>query len=995
MIKHVIELSTPRAVVERPRQHCEAHREVIREETTKMLKDRVIRPSFSDFATEPVLVRKKDGPWRVCMDYRKLNSQTVVDKYPLPRIADLLRSIKDATVFTAIDLRAGYWNIPMEERSKPYTAFRGVDGLYEYEVMPFGLRNAPATFQRAMDAIFKDLIAQGCVRVYLDDILISTTNVEDNLRLVAEVLNRLRKFGLRLNLSKSYFLRRSVNYLGHTLHGGTITPQASKVEAIRKIRSPSNVSELRHLLGVLGYYRQYVPSFSHYTAKLTQLCKKGVRFVWTEEHSEAHQILINQLADSVLNLPLDSDDFVVETDASDVAAGCILSARRGDKLIPIEFASTTFKNAELRWPTREKEGYAIVWALKKLDPYLRGRTFSLYTDHQSLVHMMSAKTGKLARWTTSIAEYNFTLYHKSGSQMAHVDLLSRMVDDEAPFLPDRASYAASASSETYRLSSSTEPLSLSYILNHICPESPEAQQPLRWSECHTLDSAPTAREDYPERYCISTPPLIPADGSTSYQPNCPAANSFPNFLDILAAQRACQPQPSGSQFTIHGDNRVIFYSGKLWVPPELRNGVIAACHLVPPLKHVGRRKTVRAIKSTCNWPNLQRDVDEYLNSCLVCQRLRPRLEALQGQHLPTPPEATIFERVHVDHWGPCHWVEGSPSVLTIVDATSRWVECIVVKNQQAATTAEAFLLQWCCRYGVPSVVFTDKGSAFKQVFHEMAQLLGTTHLRCTSRHPEGNALVETFHRTLRKHLLGSHLTKTAIDLNQSVQLAAYAYRSTIHLSLGDSPAYITFGQDLRPPIEQDWRFIRTLENRDRCKLLSEIRLQQFERAHALYMLSLQKDAPRRTHHLFELGDLVLCRLDEGDRSEMARFEGARKLVPHWGMPCRVVSVLHKGKTAIVRSLLTSATREVHVQDARFISPPSCPQLRHQWMEMAKIYLERRGIPPSDTSHHLHDLWSELNRSYTTPHPTIPPAKRGRYSLQKTQSVDESAPSSSS
>lgn len=960
VIRHVIELLHERPVVERPRHHCEEHRKIIREQTEKMLQDKVIRPSFSAFATEPVLVRKKDGPWRVCMDYRKLNEQTAVDKYPLPRIADLLRTIKGATVFSAIDLRAGYWNIPMEEQSKPYTAFRGINGLYEYEVMPFGLKNAPATFQRAMDVIFKDLIVQGTLRVYLDDILISAATGEEHLRVLEEVFRRLQRFGLRVNLPKSFFLRRFVDYLGHRVGAGKLQPQERKVAAIRKIRPPRNASELRHLLGVLSYYRQYIPKFANCTAPLTHLLKKGVPFKWTEKHTKAQQDLINQLADAVLNLPLDNDNFVVETDASDFAAGCILSAQRGETLVPVEFASTTFTDTQRRWPTREKEGYAIVWGLKKLDPYLRGRTFKLYTDHQSLIHMMSAKTGKLARWTSTLAEYNFTLFHKSGISMGHVDLLSRLVQEEDPFLPDRASYHPELS---------VMPIFIEVEGNDSKRSSVVSKDSKPSNPCFTM-------ANQPEEYVISTPPLTPGLPPTT-DPPIPTLSPFPSFATILKAQQQTSPQPTGAQFSIHGPNKVIFYGGKLWIPPELRLRVIAACHLVPPLKHVGRRKTVRLIQATCNWPNLQSDVASYLHSCLICQRLRPRIEELQGQHLPVPPPTALFERVYIDHWGPCHWVNGSPSVLTILDASSRWVECLVVPNQQAKTTAEAFLLQWCCRYGVPSVVFTDKGPAFNEVFHIMANLLGSAHLRSTARHPEGNALVETFHRTLRKHILAYYMCNTTPDLNVAVQFAAYAYRSTIHLGLGDSPAFITFGQDLRPPMEQDWRFLRSSNDSYRCKVMSHIRLQQFERAHALYQFNLHRDAPRRTHHLFEVGDLVLCHLNSKDRLQMARQEGALKVVPHWGLPCRVISVLYKGKTAIVKSLLTSATREVHVQDARFISPPRCPQLRQQWMEVAAKYLQTIGEPPDSFQKHLDEFWTEIQPGSASSLSNTPPAKRSR------------------
>lgn len=903
ILSHVIELTTPRPIVIRPRRHSLDRQEVIRKEVEQMEKDGIIRPSSSAYATEPVLVRKKDGPWRVCIDYRQLNKFTKTDRYPLPRISDLLRSLRNSTVFITLDLRAGYWNIRMDPKSAEYTAFRTPAGLYEFQVMPFGLVNAPATFQRVMDFIFGDLYDKG-ILIYLDDILIHSDSLEKMFILLRTVLLRLRHFGLRLNLVKSHFLLRELLYLGHMVSANQIRPNPQKVETLSRIRPPTSPPEVRKIMGLLSYFRQYIPSFADHSHHLTKLLQKNTPFNWTENHQFALEYCLHHLASSVLALPLEDDNFVLETDASDYAAGAILSVRREGRLVPIEFASTTFKGPEIRWPTREKEGYAVFWALNKFDHYLRGRSFDVFTDHESLLHMTRATSGKLARWSCRLAEYNFTLHHKSGTQMDHVDFFSRFVADEHDLVEDRMTYL---------------------------PLTPDVKSPCLATNSEALQYDPTI---------LTTP--VP----------------FPSYAEIVQAQHSYSPSPSGKQFS--NRNGVWFYNSRLWIPPPFRSQVIAACHLVPPYRHLGHKKTQKSIQATCNWPNLHQEVANFIRSCLICQRLRPQIEHFQGQLLHQPPVSTLFEQVHIDHWGPCRWAEGNPVVLTIIDCLGRWCECVVIKSTGALETAEAFLNNWMCRYGVPNVVISDKGPAFwSDIFNRISSLLGITHLRSTVRHPEGNALVESFHRTLKKNISSIHLQNKSISFETSVQLAAYSYRSSIHLTLGDSPAFITFGIDLRPPIESDWRFLRHPEDAQRSKVFSEIRLQQIERAHAQFVLLSQLDQPGRTHDLFQVGDIVLVNLSESEITRYTRVEGDRKIAPKFSMPARVVQVLHKGKTAVVRHLGSGRTQEVHIQHARFISLPQCPILRQQWIQLAASHAESTLTNPQLRELYVLTFWGDM------------------------------------
>ncbi|EZG42961.1 putative retrotransposon nucleocapsid protein, partial [Gregarina niphandrodes] len=318
----------------------------------------------------------------------------------------------------------------MKEEDIAKTAFKTPTGLYEFLVMPFGLVNAPATFQRMVENLFGDLYWSG-VLVYLDDILIHAATLERVFELLVEVLARLKDSGLRLRLSKCSFLPNQIEYLGHTITEGQIAPQSKKVEAIDALKAPSDVKGLRQVLGMAGYYRSFIPNYAAVTQPLTKLMRKTTAYEWKEEQQRAFRQIKEQLKQAALCNDYAAEELIIETDASDYAVAGILSCRKNGRDYPIEYMSKTLTEVEIRWPTREKEAYAIVVALQKFDVYIRGRKVTIYTDHKSLEWMFQAKKGKIARWATLLQEYDLTVIHKSGIEIAHVDALSRLAKDVA------------------------------------------------------------------------------------------------------------------------------------------------------------------------------------------------------------------------------------------------------------------------------------------------------------------------------------------------------------------------------------------------------------------------------------------------------------------------------------------------------------------------------------------------------------------------------------
>ena len=347
VLEHEINTTTTRPVACGPRRYNEEQKKIMAEEVTMMLEQGVIRPSNSPYSSAVVLVRKKTGEWRFCIDFRPLNRTTIRDNHPLPRIDDLLRSVKTSKYFIALDLRAGYWQIRMRKGDINKTAFRTATGLYEFVVMPFGLVNAPATFQRLMELLLGDLHWIG-VLVYLDDILIHGESQERVLELLKEVLARLRKANLRLRLKKCSFGPSQVEYLGFVVGGGELKPIPRKTLALQALLPPTNITELRRILGMFGYYRMFIPNYATVGLPLTRLLQKDAVFKWGEEQKAAIKIWKEELTQHTLKVDL-SGDLVIDTDASDQAIGAILSVKRADGTeAPAEFASKTLTEVEQR-----------------------------------------------------------------------------------------------------------------------------------------------------------------------------------------------------------------------------------------------------------------------------------------------------------------------------------------------------------------------------------------------------------------------------------------------------------------------------------------------------------------------------------------------------------------------------------------------------------------------------------------------------------------------
>lgn len=426
---HRIDTGDARPVFIRPYRNSPTENAVVRKEVEKMIKEGIIRPSRSSWASPVVLVPKPSGEVRFCVDYRRLNACTSKDVHPLPRIEDALDDLAGSRFFSALDLRSGYWQVRMHADDIHKTAFSTQDGLYEFVVMPFGLTNAPATFQRVMNQVLGELLWKGVV-VYLDDIIIHSRTWEAHLGLLRNVLARLSVANLRVSPSKSDFGFHELLYLGHIVSGTTVKMNPEKVRAVAEQPAPRNLKGIRAFLGLTSYYRRFVPHYASIAQPLNLLLRKGEAWKWGREQDLSFRRLRDAITkEPVLAAPNFQRGFLLQTDWSSEGLGAVLSQLddEGQERV-ICYASRSLRPAERNYAAVEGECLGIVWACRLFRPYLHGRRFLLQTDQQALTSLMKAErlTGKLMRWALSLQEFSFAVRHRKGTLNANADALSRL-----------------------------------------------------------------------------------------------------------------------------------------------------------------------------------------------------------------------------------------------------------------------------------------------------------------------------------------------------------------------------------------------------------------------------------------------------------------------------------------------------------------------------------------------------------------------------------------
>src|SRR6266516_2250114 len=451
VVKHMIDTGEEKPIKQKARRLSVKEKEIEKEHIEEMLKKEIIRKLKSPWSSPVVFVPKKGGEIRFCIDYRKLNKVTKKDNHPLPRIDEMLDKFEGSQWFSSIDLASAYWQVEMNEKDIEKTAFITSEGLYESLVMPFGLCNALATFQRLMHEVLGNLIYTKAP-VYLDNIIIHLKTFEQHLKDIEEVFGKLREAKLMSKESKCEFCASEIKFLGHIVGKDGRKVDPDKIEKVKEYSRPENISQLRGFLGLATYYRKFIKDFSKKAKPLSKLLegtKRGTKkskwlkekirgltdnqFVenWGKEQEESFKLMKKILTETpVLIHPDFKKDFILSTDASGYALGAVLEQEGNDgKLHPIGYASKTLTQAEQKYSTTELECYAVIWGVEKFHHYLYGRKFKVVTDHQALTWLMKSENslkGRRARWVLRLQPYDFEIIYKEGRKHKNADALSRV-----------------------------------------------------------------------------------------------------------------------------------------------------------------------------------------------------------------------------------------------------------------------------------------------------------------------------------------------------------------------------------------------------------------------------------------------------------------------------------------------------------------------------------------------------------------------------------------
>lgn len=432
---HSIDTGTSNPVKVRPYRIPHHLREQVRDELRIMEKNGIIEQCQSEWCAPIVVVMKKNGKLRICSDYRKLNLITRKDAYPLPIIDDILAVLGGAVVFSVLDAVSGFWQVRMNPEDKHKTAFAlPGDGMYCYNVMPFGLCNSPATFQKLMEKVLAKAMWKYAI-VFVDDIIIYSSSIEQHKIDLENVFQMLREGKIQLHQDKCEYYKDSVNYLGYTISAKGIATNKSKIEAIKSSMDPRNVKEIQSFLGLTGYYRKFIQNYSSIAKPLTELLKKGKKWEWTTECNHA----VSKLKDSLMCAPTLAHpnwnfEFILTTDASTSGLGAILSQNINCEERPVAFASRTINKHEANYSITHLEGLGVIYGIKKFKHYLWGRKFIVRTDHMSLLKVFESTelSGRVARWAMFLRDFDFEFEHCKGSTNPS-DYLSRLTENKPKY----------------------------------------------------------------------------------------------------------------------------------------------------------------------------------------------------------------------------------------------------------------------------------------------------------------------------------------------------------------------------------------------------------------------------------------------------------------------------------------------------------------------------------------------------------------------------------
>ena len=801
---HRIETSTDVPVQQRAYRTTPAMRVEIQRQVDDLLERNIIEESHSPWSSPIVMVKKKDNTMRFCIDYRKLNAITVRDSHPIPRQDDTLDALSGSAFFSVIDLSSGYWQVPLHPDDKEKTAFTTGTSLYHFNVMPFGLVNAPMTFQRLMEVALHGLHWAKCL-IYLDDCIVIGKDFDEHLSNLAEVFERFRTAGLKLKPSKCQLLKKQVTYLGHTISTEGILPDPVNTDKVREWSTPTSASEVRSFLGLASYYRRFIPSFSQIAAPLNHLTQKKVPFEWSESCESSFQHLKMALINPpILAYPNFGQEFTLSTDASNNAIGAILSQNRDNKERVIAYFSASLTSTQQKWSTYDRELWAIIAGVRHFRHYLRGQHFTVITDHQPLLGheklpIQDDATGRRARWMVELHAYTFSIKHKQGRSHQNADALSRHPEHRQE-----------------RDEAVPSPLTIAEPTCNVVET-----RSIKRSQNNSIDE-PQQQESNSARSCeqkvYQTQPPALADMDLDLEKHQQQDKDISTLIDYIKSGH----KPSTRQIRKHNprmrrllwqyprlimQNNILYRertdklgttSLQLVVPESLVPRILQELHGHPASGHFGAQRTLQRAEAMCYWPFMHKEIMDYCNTCSACEAIR----------LPSPQHKAPLQPISSSY--PLQMVfadiaelptskRGFRYILVVVDHFSKYVNIYAMRDQTAQTVAKHLFEDFIKEHGIPDTLHTDQGRQFEsRLVHELCQKLGIRKSRSSPYHPQGAGIVERSNRTI-KDQLAKYVTDQGGEWDTHIHQLQLAYNTSVHATTGLTPYFVMHGREARMP----------------------------------------------------------------------------------------------------------------------------------------------------------------------------------------------------
>ena len=675
LTEHKINTEENTPISRHPYRTSYKERMIIKSQIQEMLANGIISESFSPWASPVVLVGKPDGTFRFCVDYRNLNSITKRDFYPLPRIDDILDQLGGNKYFTTLDLISGYWQIGIAEKDREKTAFITQDGLYEFNRMPFGLKCAPATFQRVMDKVLYGLKGNHCM-VYLDDIVIYSKTITEHVQKLGKVFNALRSANLKLKVKKCIFAEEEIKFLGFLINETGFQPDPSKIDSVVNFKRPIKSRDVKSFLGLCSYYRRFIENFSDLTRPIRALIKDDAVFLWSKDCEENFELIKQKLTTAPILVHYQQDqELLVHTDASGYGLGVILSHLIDGKERVICYGSRVLTPAEEKYSISDKECLGIIFAVTKYRPYLYGRQFTIITDHHALCYLMniSDPSGRLCRWALRLMEFDFQIRFKNGRIHKNVDCLSR-------YPSDRGSCDVLDEFPLYSLISEEE---VDLI---------KSQEQDPW--VNKL-----------KKKLIESDPII---------------KKYYTIEDNLVYFKTSNPF----------EERV-----RLCVPASMRKDLIFFYHDHIFSGHLGISKTYEKLKRKYFWTNMRRNVIDHVTSCHCCQMRK--VDHNKKGYLQEIAVGKPFQLVSIDMLGPFPLsYNGNKYILVSVDYGTRYAIAKAIPNATAECAADFIISEITLKFGPPKKLLSDRGTNFtSSLVTEILRLTDTKPYRTTAYHP--------------------------------------------------------------------------------------------------------------------------------------------------------------------------------------------------------------------------------------------------------------------